>query len=363
MATNAQLTARLAALEGRVAFLEAGMVSLQASDTAQWEMLNFHEQDIIDLQDQGQDPGSTYSVLQGTYMPGVPWDTAAWDAYEAAAGKKQGIVHYGQSWWEPATATRAARYRPWDTRVADMSPARGAFPLIDWSPWDTSVAPVDEQPRFSLAALARGDHDAYIRQWATACATWGKSLVLRPMHEMNGTWYPWSEACNGNQTGQYVQAWRHIVDVFRAAGGTNALWCWCPNKLYPGSIPLAGLYPGDAYVDWIGIDAYSGGVKFPDEPFAQMLKPTYDAVGMLSEKPVMLCEWGYALRASRPAWLTDALAQVFGFERLRAICYFMWSSDDNWDFRTDPASMEAWKEGLSEARYAANEYATWTVNV
>jgi hypothetical protein len=343
LATAAQLTVQLAALAARVAALEA---SVKAQNTNLDDLAN----EIIDIRALLEP--ETYRVMQGTYMSAVPWDTAAWDAYEAAAGKKQSIIHYGQSWW-----TNGA-YRPFYPNVIEMCRARGGIPLIDWSPWDTAVAPVYTQPRFSLAAIARGDHDTYIRSYAAAAASWGKPVMLRPMHEMNGTWYPWSETQNGNSSGQYVQAWQHIVTLFRAVGATNVTWCWCVNKLYPGSIPLAGLYPGDDYVDWVGIDAYSGGVKFPDEPFAQMLGPTYDAVGALTSKPIILAEWGYALAAKRPAWLKDALASVFNFPRLRAICYFMWSSDDAWDFRADAASMAAWREGLANPRYAAAEFAT-----
>ena len=38
---------------------------------------------------------------------------------------------------------------------------------------------------------------------------------LRPMHEMNGNWYPWAEGVNGNVAGDYVNAWRHVRAIFR----------------------------------------------------------------------------------------------------------------------------------------------------
>ena len=38
---------------------------------------------------------------------------------------------------------------------------------------------------------------------------------------MNGNWFPWSETRNGNSSGEYVAAWRHVRDIFRAEGVTN----------------------------------------------------------------------------------------------------------------------------------------------
>jgi beta-mannanase len=41
---------------------------------------------------------------------------------------------------------------------------------------------------------------------------------------MNGDWYPWGKGINGNQLGQYVQAWRHVHDIFAAIHADNVLW-------------------------------------------------------------------------------------------------------------------------------------------
>ena len=84
-------------------------------------------------------------------------------------------------------------------------------------------------------------------------------LVLRLDAEMNGAWYDY-----GSQAGQNPQAfvamWRHVHDLFVAAGATNVSWQWCPN-VDPESVqtPLEQLYPGDAYVDWTGMTGYNEG--------------------------------------------------------------------------------------------------------
>jgi beta-mannanase len=49
-----------------------------------------------------------------------------------------------------------------------------------------------------------------------------------------------------------------VHDLFAAAGARNVTWMWSPNVTYPGAAPLAGLYPGDDYVDWVGLSGYYG---------------------------------------------------------------------------------------------------------
>jgi len=110
---------------------------------------------------------------------------------------------------------------------ADLVVGRGATPLLTWEPWN-SAAGVN-QPTYRLSAIANGTHDALVRRWATQIKAWGKPLMLRFAHEMNGNWYPWSEGVNGNAAGQYVPAYRRVVTLFRSVGVTNVTWVWSPN--------------------------------------------------------------------------------------------------------------------------------------
>jgi beta-mannanase len=117
-------------------------------------------------------------------------------------------------------------------------------PEITWEPWDPARG--TNQPTYQLAKTASGKLDSYIGRWATEIKAYGRPVILRFAHEMNGTWYPWDEGVNGNKAGTYVKAWRHVTDVFDAKGATNVTWLWSPNVPWTGSTPLAGLHPGDA---------------------------------------------------------------------------------------------------------------------
>ena len=133
---------------------------------------------------------------------------------------------------------------------------RGAIPFFSWA---NDALPVSgDQSDYQLSDVIAGRHDSYITAWATAAKAWGHPFFLRFNWEMNGRWFPWSEGVNGNQTGEYVAAWRHVHDIFTRVGATNTTWVWCPN-IDPGHAiqSLGELYPGDGYVDWTCLDGYN----------------------------------------------------------------------------------------------------------
>lgn len=110
----------------------------------------------------------------------------------------------------------------------------------------------------TLAQGAMGAYDTYWTQLAKAldAAGYADGQVLRIGWEMNGNWFPWTIA-KGCET-VYAEYWRRIVAAMRAVN-PGFLFDWCPNAgSSPGCNPV-NAYPGDDYVDYIGIDTYDGG--------------------------------------------------------------------------------------------------------
>jgi beta-mannanase len=179
---------------------------------------------------------------------------------------------------------------------------------------------------------------------------------------MNGDWYPWSEVRNGNSAGQYVAAWRHVHDIFAAVGATNVSWVWSPNTTYAGSIPLSRLYPGGAYVDWVGIDTYNWGsnpARGGWQSFAQGVTPTYDTVAALApEKPMMLPEVGSTESGgSKAAWITDALTSIpTAFPRIRAVVWFNWDVEMDWSIESSKSAQTAFATGIASPVYTGSEF-------
>ena len=120
-------------------------------------------------------------------------------------------------------------------------------PVLSIEPWRPKGP--EEQKDFTLKATIDGRWDEQYKKMARAVLEYRDVVLVRFAHEMNGHWYPWA-ATNGNKSGQYVAAWRHVVDLFRAEGVTNALWVWSPNILRgTGSKTIRQYWPGDKYVD------------------------------------------------------------------------------------------------------------------
>jgi Ca2+-binding RTX toxin-like protein len=109
-----------------------------------------------------------------------------------------------------------------------------------------------------LATAATGAYDAHWLAAAQKIAAYDPSTIIRVGWEMNGnSWMPWSAASNPDA---YVAAFRHLVDVFRSVS-PNFKFDWTPN-IGTEAIDPARVYPGDAYVDIIGMDVYEGTTWF-----------------------------------------------------------------------------------------------------
>lgn len=81
----------------------------------------------------------------------------------------------------------------------------------------------------------------------------GFTLVFRPWHEMNGEWFFWGrDNCTPSE---YIRLYRLTVDYIRSQGVQNILFAWSPDK--EASMHY---YPGDEYVDILGLDIYEPGI-------------------------------------------------------------------------------------------------------
>lgn len=78
----------------------------------------------------------------------------------------------------------------------------------------------------------------------------GVVVLWRPFHEMNGGWFWWG----AQEPEAFIKVWRHMFDYFSKTKKLNSLlWVYGPNH----GDKTAAYYPGDAYVDIVGLDAYT----------------------------------------------------------------------------------------------------------
>lgn len=165
--------------------------------------------------------------------------------------------------------------------------------------------------KYRLQQIVEGKFDAEIHKWAQEAKLTFLPMMVEFGTEVNGDWFPWNGRWNGggttNEFGdpnlpdgpeRFRAAFRRIVDIFRAEGAYNVTWAFHADA---SSSPKAdwntigSYYPGDDYVDWIGLSVY--GPQRPNEAmggsFQTILDSVYGEVTALSpDKPIAILEWG-----------------------------------------------------------------------
>lgn len=269
----------------------------------------------------------------GLASPGLPGDFTALKATVAAVGRTPKRVTWYSAWaWGTG----------FDAAAAAQVAAMGAVPVVTWEPWDPRVG-VD-QSTFSLQSIAAGAHDRYIHEWADEIAAYSQPVVIRFAHEMNGEgWYPWQ-----GDPGDYVAAYRHVVGIFRAAGASNAVFEWCPNVVGPDAASLGAFYPGDDYVDDIGLDGYA---RLTDErSAAQIFGPSLaEAQAIAPGEPVYIGETGAPEDPSKTTFKADWITAMFSWlqtTNIRGVTWFDFDKTEDDRIGSSPTSQAAMKAGL-----------------
>ncbi len=292
-------------------------------------------------------------IALGAYVSGAPWQSAPLDAYATLVGRMPTLVQWYQDWAHPGV-------REFDPVKMNAVTSRGAVPVVTWNPWDDAGGA--SQPAYSLSAIASGSYDPFIRQWAHDAAAWGQPFLLRFAPEMNGDWFPWGMGVNGNTSADYIAAWRHVVDIFRQAGATNARWVWCPNVAGAPQVTFPTLYPGDSYVDWVGLDGYNWGTSQPSDPskqwtgLAAIFGASYDALVALTSKPVMIAETASTeLGGDKAAWITQGLLTDVPtrLPAVRAVIWFDENKETDWRVNSSATALTAFRSVVAAPLYAA----------
>ena len=239
------------------------------------------------------------------------------------AGVKFRILHRFQAWWGPD--------RFLGEKWLDAVARTGAVPMVSWEPWlkPKNAVQAPTQRRGLLRQIASGRHDLYIRRWARDARAYGKPILLRFMHEMNGNWYPWSVNINGNTPAAFRAAWRHVHDIFTREGATNVGWVLSVES-FAGGAPtprkqLDHFYPGRNYVDWVGLSGFNwGGGPRRVLSYERVFRRAYDVVKGYG-KPIILAETGTASAdpVTAPTWVRDALRSTpTRFPRVKALVWY-----------------------------------------
>ncbi len=279
------------------------------------------------------------AIALGVYIDGLPANPRLLDDFEALTGQRADIAH----WYQPWGYTNGAYQPVLDPAALAAITARGATPMITWEAWG---------PPAKLSTIVAGSFDATIDGWARELKAFGKPIYLRPFHEMNNPAYPWSVGQNGNSAADAVAAWRYVHERFDRMGASNVVWVWSPNT-ENDQVLFSDIYPGDEYVDWLGVDGYNGGLELswggwrsPQEVFQRSFAAL---VALSPAKPIMIAETGSVeTGGSKARWIDE----LFGllprlYPNLRAIVWFQADTsargEADWRVETSDAALAAFR--------------------
>jgi beta-mannanase len=293
----------------------------------------------------------------------APWDMNALSAFERLTKKPPSIIAFSSPFAECDGADCVLSRFP-TTPLQDIRD-HGSIPFFSWNSAATAGT---NQPAYKLSKIIDGSYDTHIREFAESSQEWGHPYFLRFDWEMNGFWFPWSEDVNGNRPGEFVAAWRHVHDLFRSVGATNATWVWCPNVDFTRKLrPMKALYPGDEYVDWTCLDGFNWGDTENSagwQNFNQVFHSTYLRVLKIApHKPLVIGEVASDDRGgSKAAWIRNMLNIVPS--RYRKIRALIWYEENDqrmrWPIESTEAARKAFARGISRGVYMPNVYADLT---
>jgi hypothetical protein len=203
--------------------------------------------------------------------------------FESSSGRHLDTVREFPNWDSPFPASFDTWLRDTDhTLILSVRSHRANGATIRWA--DIAAA----QPGSTLYTQIEG--------WADRIKAYGAPIYFTFNHEPES-----SASSDMGTSAEYIAAWRKVHDVFSAHDVTNAKFIWIMTAYSFAVGPQAGNYgpkwfPGDGYVDAMGIDAYNWytcrtGTTNAWKSLEQIIKPFRDFGALHPDKELWLTEW------------------------------------------------------------------------
>ncbi len=267
-------------------------------------------------------PPTTSARYLGVYEPGTPASYRPVTEFSAATGERPNLLLYYSRW-----------FSAFPTRFASEARAHGAELVVQIQPAD-----------ISLAKIASGVYDGYLRSYARQLRAFGHPVVIGFAPEMNGGWYSWGAGHVPAAT--WVAAWQHVVTTVRAAGAANLTWMWTVSRA--GTAPVRPYWPGASYVTWVGIDGY---FVTPSDTYGSVFGSMVDRVRSFAHEPVLLSGVGVGPATGKKP---QDIAAVFSGIAQQRLLGSVWLDVDqragtvsqDWRLEGDPAAVAAFRQGV-----------------
>lgn len=243
---------------------------------------------------------------------------------QPAAPPLVGLYEYQTSSAQGAPFDLEATFLDWNDpellpqlrRFLQLAASRRRIPLLTLEPFPNRLA--GRSNHHLLADVLAGRHDPALAGIARILAAHPGPVLLRFAHEMDKEGqYPWAY----REPNRYIRLYHYVFGRISAQRPTNVRWVWSPA----GTPRADRFWPGDAYVDLIGLSIYASRAWHPDralESFTQQVDQKR-WIAQRYGRPLLIAEVGVSgPAADQQDWLRQALEMLPRYPELCGLVYF-----------------------------------------
>jgi len=208
--------------------------------------------------------------------------------------------------------------------------------FVTWEPWYAAG-----KKGINYDELLSGKWDKYIMDFANKLKGINRTVLLRFAHEMNGDWYPWSASKIGSR--KYTAVYKHTKNIFDKLSADNVKWVFSVNwEDVPNGNSYMKPYPGNKYVDFIGIDGYNWGNSKSWSrwmSFKDIFNKRCEEAAAHFKKPIIINEFSSTSSGGNKArWIREAMAEIKTMKKVRGFVLFNVNKETDWSFSIEKNS-------------------------
>lgn len=160
-------------------------------------------------------------------------------------------------------------------------------------------------------------------------------VLFRPWHEHTGGWFWWG--ATNTTPEEYKKLWEMTRKVYDEKGIDNVVWVYSPDKI-PNEAAYMERYPGDEYIDVMGIDIYQNGAQEGVEPYMENVKSGLGTAAKVAKEHGKILAFSETGLESLPVadWYTNVLMPALEPYPIAFVC--VWRN--------------AWNESMQQHFYA-----------